>query len=122
MIFPTPEKSDEGKKEIKALEDKIESLAAKLKTEEQKETAALKAELDEALKLKRWAHNDIQEVGRLLDMMGAPTVQDNGFPYSIIGRLSALTRSWRAKINILTAEAEAKEAARIQAREEAANG
>ena len=49
MIFPTPEKNDEEKKEIKALEDKIESLDAKLKTEEQKEISALK----------KWA-NDLQ--------------------------------------------------------------
>ena len=55
-----------------------------------------------------------EQIAALKEAMGAPTVQDSGFPYSIIGRLSALTRkivgeSWRAKINILTAETAALE-------------
>ncbi len=77
----------------------------------EREIAELKAEIDEALKLKQWADDDIRRVGDLLDLLGAPTSQESGFLYSVIGRLSKLTAqivgdSWAAKINMLTAEIE----------------
>uniref|UniRef100_A0A6M3JPR1 Uncharacterized protein n=1 Tax=viral metagenome TaxID=1070528 RepID=A0A6M3JPR1_9ZZZZ len=69
----------------------------------------IQSELNQASQLKRWSADDVRRVGALLDKMGAPKLQESGFPYSIIGRLSALTtqivgESWAAKIDIQQAE------------------
>ncbi|MFH1289851.1 MAG: hypothetical protein ABIH92_00410 [Nanoarchaeota archaeon] len=92
---------DKLRQELLIAIEKVVELDAKLARKDE--------EINEALKLKRWAENDVQEIGNLLDLMGAPSLQPSGLPYSIIGRLSALTaqivgESWVAKIKILKAE------------------
>lgn len=69
----------------------------------------LEAALAESQRREHYAKQDVENVGRLLDKMGAPKLQDSGLSYSIVGRLSAMTReivgeSWIAKIDILTAQ------------------
>lgn len=82
--------------EIKKALDNGDKIMTELKTavekcvELNKQITNLEAELDEARRLQRWGDSEVEEINRLLDLMGAPATMDNGLPYNIAGRLSAL--------------------------------
>lgn len=87
----------EAMQEIKKALDNGDKIMTELKTavekcvELNKQITDLEAEVDEARRLQRWGDSEVEKINKLLDLMGAPATMDNGSPYNIAGRLSALT-------------------------------